>query len=276
MSRFRRVLKSAFTPITVLIIPHSKSEPIRIKLPSLGLIMSVLLWVSASIYIFTIAVQTKQYYEMKDKLRFYTSQFVELRSTIHALKKAEIDFKRIFSLDTKETILENLDASDTGSIDMDIVKHEIQKTMESVANIRDYLSEQRDIYMATPKGWPVSGYISSAFGLRVHPQKKVREMHTGIDLASQPGSAVIATADGIVSFAGWSGGNGNLVVIEHGLGYTTCYAHNKRIAVSVGQRVKRGETIAYVGSTGNSTGPHVHYEVWIDRKPVNPKAYIGG
>lgn len=276
MSKFRRFLKSAFTPITVLIIPHSKAEPIRIKLPSLGLIMSVLLWVSATVYIFTIAVQTKQYYEMKDKLRFYTSQFVELRSTIHALKKAEIDFKRIFSLDTKETILENLDASDTGSIDMDIVKHEIQKTMESVANIRDYLSEQRDIYMATPKGWPVSGYISSAFGLRVHPQKKVREMHTGIDLASQPGSAVIATADGIVSFAGWSGGNGNLVVIEHGLGYTTCYAHNKRIAVSVGQRVKRGETIAYVGSTGNSTGPHVHYEVWIDRKPVNPKAYIGG
>jgi murein DD-endopeptidase MepM/ murein hydrolase activator NlpD len=159
---------------------------------------------------------------------------------------------------------------------MEQVKKEIQKTMESVANIKDYLSEQRDIYMATPRGWPVSGYISSPFGYRIHPQKGTREMHTGLDIAAEPGSPVKVTADGIVSFAGWSGGSGNLVVIEHGFGYSTCYAHNKKILVQVGEKVNRGEIISYVGSTGNSTGPHSHYEVWIDGKPVNPKTYLGG
>lgn len=276
MHKFRKWLKIAFTPITVMIIPHSNMKPLRMKLPSIGLIFSVSLWITVSIYIFTIAVQTKQYYEMKDKLGFYTTQFNEVRGTINTLKKAEFDFKRIFALGSKESILENLDTSDTGSIDMEMVKQEIQKTMESVANIKDYLSEQRDVYMATPKGWPVQGYISSPFGYRIHPQKQKKEMHTGLDVASQPGNPVTATADGIVSFAGWSGGNGNLVVIEHGFGYSTCYAHNKKILVKVGQKVKRGETVAAVGSTGNSTGPHVHYEVWIDKKPVNPKRYIGG
>jgi murein DD-endopeptidase MepM/ murein hydrolase activator NlpD len=277
MHRVKKYIKAAFTPITVLIIPHSSNKPYRMKLPSIGLIISIALWLGLSVYIAKIAVQTEQYYEMKEKLGFYSTQFTELRTTIDALKKAEFDFRKIFALGGKDDILENLDTSDTGSIDMEMVKKEIQKTMESVANIRDYLSEQRDVYMATPKGWPVSGgYISSKFGYRIHPKRKTREFHTALDIATKPSSPVMATADGIVSYSGWSGANGNLVVIEHGFGYSTVYAHNKKILASVGQKVKRGDVIAYVGSTGRSTGPHVHYEVWIDRKPVNPKTYIGG
>jgi murein DD-endopeptidase MepM/ murein hydrolase activator NlpD len=277
MNRARKIIKAIFTPLTVLVIPHSSVKPFRMKLPSIGLIISITLWVGLSVYIAKIAVQTEQYYDMKEKLGFYSSQFSELRTTIDALKKAEFDFRKIFALGTKDNILENLDTSDTGSIDMEIVKKEIQKTMESVANIRDYLSEQRDVYMATPKGWPVSGgYISSKFGYRIHPKRKTREFHTAVDVATKPGTPVMATADGIVSYSGWSGANGNLVVVEHGFGYSTVYAHNKKILASIGQKVKRGDVIAYVGSTGRSTGPHVHYEVWIDRKPVNPKTYIGG
>ncbi len=277
MHRVKKYIKAAFTPITVLIIPHSSSKPYRMKLPSIGLIISIALWLGLSVYIAKIAVQTEQYYEMKEKLGFYSTQFTELRTTIDALKKAEFDFRKIFALGGKDDILENLDTSDTGSIDMEMVKKQIQKTMESVANIRDYLSEQRDVYMATPKGWPVpGGYISSKFGYRIHPKRKTKEFHTALDIATKPGAPVMATADGIISYSGWSGANGNLVVIEHGFGYSTVYAHNKKIVASVGQKVKRGDVIAYVGSTGRSTGPHVHYEVWIDRKPVNPKTYIGG
>jgi murein DD-endopeptidase MepM/ murein hydrolase activator NlpD len=87
---------------------------------------------------------------------------------------------------------------------------------------------------------------------------------------------VRATADGIVSFSGWSGGNGNLVVLEHGFGYSTFFAHNKKVNVKVGQIIKRGDIISYIGSTGNSTGPHVHYEVWKDGKSVNPYKYLKG
>ena len=159
--KIRQYIKAVFTPITVLIIPHSSVKPFRMKLPSIGLIVSIALWLGVSVYIAKTAVQTDQYYRMKEKLGFYSAQFSELRTTIDALKKAEFDFRKIFALGTKDNILENLDTSDTGSIDMELVKKEIQKTMESVANIRDYLSEQRDIYMATPKGWPISGYVSS-------------------------------------------------------------------------------------------------------------------
>ncbi|NOY64538.1 MAG: M23 family metallopeptidase, partial [Nitrospirae bacterium] len=205
----------------------------------------------------------------------YKEQFRDLRTTIMTLKKEETRFKRLFSLDTKEEILENLDTSDFGSIDIELLKKQIEKTMESVGEIKDYLRQQRDIYFATPMGMPVDkGYISSNFGWRIHPKTHKRLFHTGVDVAAWPGTPVRATADGIVSFAGWSGGSGKLVVIEHGFGYTTCYAHNRKIVVKVGQKVKRGDIIAYVGSTGNTTGPHVHYEVWIDKKPVNPKTFI--
>lgn len=277
MQKIKRFLKVAYTPITVLIIPHSSIKPFKVKLPSVGLIVSIIAWLGLSIYIAAVAVQTEQYYEMKERLGFYSSQFTELRTTMDTLRKAEFDFRRIFALESKDDILESLEAADMGSIDMEMVKKEIRGTMETVANIRDYLSEQRDIYMSTPKGWPVKkGYISSKFGNRMHPKMHVREFHTGVDIAARPGSPVRATADGIVSYSGWSGANGNLVVIEHGFGYSTCYAHNKELLVKVGRHIKRGDVIAYVGSTGRSTGPHVHYEVWIDRKSVNPIAYIGG
>jgi len=130
--------------------------------------------------------------------------------------------------------------------------------------------------MATPKGWPVNGHITSPYGEREHPRSGKQELHTGIDIAAYPGSPVMATADGVVSFSGWAGNNGNLVVIEHGAGFSTFYAHNRKVAVSVGQKVKRGEIISYVGSTGNSTGPHVHYEVWREGHSTNPEIFLEG
>ena len=100
--------------------------------------------------------------------------------------------------------------------------------------------------------------------------------HSGMDLSAASGTAIHATADGLVSFSGRSANSGNLVVLAHGFGYQTIYAHNKKNAVKVGQRVKRGEIIAYVGSTGKSTGPHVHYEVWEKGKSVNPRKFLQG
>ncbi len=102
------------------------------------------------------------------------------------------------------------------------------------------------------------------------------EFHSGIDISTNPGNPVRATADGIVSFSGWSGGSGNLVGLEHGHGFSTFYAHNRINAVKVGQKVHRGDVISYVGSTGNSTGPHVHYEIWKDGRHVNPQKYVEG
>jgi murein DD-endopeptidase MepM/ murein hydrolase activator NlpD len=276
MRKIRGLLKKAFTPVTIMLIPHSDAKSWRLKIPSVGVFASVMLWVIGTAYIFSLAIDTFEYQRMKEKLAYYTEQFTELKSTIASLRESEDQFRKLFSVNSKEQVLKNLDTTDTGSVDLEELKKEIKVTMETVGGIKDYLSEQRDVYVATPRGWPVDGHMTSPFGERVHPITGKAEYHTGLDIAAEPGAPVRATADGIVSFAGWSGANGNLVVLEHGLGFSTFYAHNRLVAVKVGQRVRRGDVISYLGSTGNSTGPHVHYEVWHDGKAVNPEKYLTG
>ena len=271
--KIKVLLKKAFTPITIMLIPHSKTRPLNFKIPFIGIFTSIILCCFGAVYILLIAVNTFEYYRMKDKLNYYSQQFVELHSTISALKKAESEFKRLFSLGSKEKVLENLDTSDSGSIDVENLKQQITKTIETVGDIKDYLHTQRDIYIATPKGLPVQGNISSNYGKRERPGSSEREFHSGIDISTSPGDPVRATADGIVSFSGWSGGSGNLIVLEHGYGFSTFYAHNRINNVKVGQKIRRGDIIGRVGSTGNSTGPHVHYEIWKDGNHVNPQKY---
>ena len=276
MKKIRRFLKIAFTPITIMVIPHCNTKPVRVKLPSIGFFTSVITLTLGSIYVLTMGVDTIEYKRMKSQLYYYSDQYVELKSTITALKKAELEFKKLFSLKTKEEVFKNLDTSNSGSIDMEDLKRQIRITMETVGEIREYLSNQNDIYKATPRGWPTAGHITSGYGRREHPTSGESEFHSGVDIATSAGTPVRATADGIVSFAAWSGGSGNLVVIEHGLKFSTFYGHNKTVGVKVGQKVKRGDIISYVGSTGNSTGPHVHYEVWHQGHPINPVSYIEG
>lgn len=276
MQKIKNFLKRAFTPITIMLIPHSSKSSVSLKIPSIGILISVILWLIGTVYVFSIAIDSFEYKRMKEKVHYYSGQFLEMRSTISTLKRAEEDFRKLFSLQTKEQVLEHLDDSDKGSIDMENLKQQIRMTLESVGEIKDYLSQEKDLYLATPKGWPVEGRITSSFGMREHPKTGAKDFHSGIDIATDPGSPVRTTADGIISFAGWSGGNGNLVVIEHGYGFSSFYAHNKQVSVKVGQKVKRGDIISYIGSTGNSTGPHLHYEVWHNGKSINPLTYIEG
>ena len=119
-------------------------------------------------------------------------------------------------------------------------------------------------------GAPVAGHVTSGFGLRRHPILGYVRMHSGIDFAASFGSPIYAVSDGQVSYAGWHGGHGNYVRLEHGGGLATGYGHMSRIAVSPGARVGRGQVIGYVGSTGLSTGPHLHYELLRGGHPINP------
>ena len=122
-----------------------------------------------------------------------------------------------------------------------------------------------------PSIWPTVGSVSSPYGLRWGGS----DFHPGMDIANDLGTPIVATADGVVDYAGWnSGGYGNMVDIDHGNGIMTRYGHASQVVVSVGQSVKRGQVIAYMGSTGFSTGPHVHYEVIINGQRVNPNSYL--
>ena len=122
-----------------------------------------------------------------------------------------------------------------------------------------------------PSIWPTTGTVSSPYGLRWGGS----DFHPGMDIANELGTPIVATADGVVDYAGWnSGGYGNMVDIDHGNGMMTRYGHASQVLVSVGQSVKRGQVIAYMGSTGFSTGSHVHYEVIINGQRVNPNSYL--
>jgi murein DD-endopeptidase MepM/ murein hydrolase activator NlpD len=156
--------------------------------------------------------------------------------------------------------------------------------LEARVDLRDsQLSALENVILARelkeqihPEGRPVAGgFISSYFGEREDPFSGREAYHKGVDFAGNQGSSVIAVAAGVVTWAGQRTGYGNLVEINHGDGYVTRYAHNERTLVSVGQTVKRGERVALMGSTGRSTGPHVHFEVLRNGRQVDPLSFIG-
>jgi murein DD-endopeptidase MepM/ murein hydrolase activator NlpD len=124
--------------------------------------------------------------------------------------------------------------------------------------------------------WPVDASISSPFGYRIHPISGVRKLHTGLDLNAASGTTIRAAGSGTVILASWYGGYGNAVVIDHGGGLSTLYAHQSSIAVSIGQSLVVGDTVGYVGTTGYSTGPHLHFETREWGTPVNPMNYLSG
>lgn len=144
----------------------------------------------------------------------------------------------------------------------------------SLQMLIEYFEDKRSLYASTPSAWPVRGWVTSPFGNRTSPFSGILKFHEGLDIAAQTGTPVMAPADGVVVKAGFSTGYGNMVEISHGYGIKTIFAHNSRLNVKAGQRVRRGDVISYVGDSGSSTGPHLHYEVRLNGLPVNPTKYM--
>lgn len=274
MDRARTYLKRIFTPVTILLVPHSRTRSVSIRMPVVAIAASVCLFFIGSAFVVAVSVQAVEYNRMKARLDYLSAQFIEVQGTISSLKQAEKDFRKLFSLKSKSAVLESADFSDSGSLDMEELREQIESAMLSVAEIRKYVAEQKNVYLATPVGWPVIGTLTSHYGYRNHPVNGNNKLHTGTDISVPAGTEVKTTANGIVSFAGWTEKSGIVVVIEHGHGFSTAYAHNRKALVRLGQRVTRGEPIALSGSTGISTGPHVHYEVWKNGRPADPAGFL--
>jgi murein DD-endopeptidase MepM/ murein hydrolase activator NlpD len=136
--------------------------------------------------------------------------------------------------------------------------------------VRNDVEKRRSLADATPSIWPVAGWLTSAFGSRRDPFTGGRDFHPGLDISATHGEPVLAPAAGTVVTATNSGNYGNLVVIDHGFGIVTKYGHLSRFGVTSGRQVNRGEVLGYVGSTGRSTSPHLHYEIWVNDKLTNP------
>jgi murein DD-endopeptidase MepM/ murein hydrolase activator NlpD len=147
---------------------------------------------------------------------------------------------------------------------------------ETLDQIETKLQDQLAWISSVPAVAPVKGLYTSGFGYRQDPFTKRRAFHSGLDATAPRGQGVIATADGIITRSGWYGRLGKAVVISHGYGITTFYGHLSKTNVEPGEQVKRGDVVGFVGSTGRSTGSHLHYEVRVDGKPVDPMGYILG
>lgn len=277
MYKLRLLLKKIHTPITIMLIPHSRFSSRSVRIPVVAAAVFCVMACVGAVFSVSLTIQAFDYYRMKSEYARMAKHFTEMESTMASLKKSESQFRQLFSLGSRKEVLKNLDTgSEDGSIDVETLKRDVNASMAAVEEIKNYLAKEQDVFLASPSGWPAAGKISSGFGMRVHPRDGVRRMHTGLDITMPRGTALHATADGVISFADRSGGNGNIVVIEHGHGLSTVYAHNTRNSVKAGQTVKRGDVIAYSGSTGVSTGPHVHYEVWRNGQSVNPEPFLEG
>jgi len=159
---------------------------------------------------------------------------------------------------------------------LDTLDSEMEDREQKLSVLESLLMSRSLHERVMPSGRPIAeGWLSSRYGKRNDPFTGKQDFHKGLDFAGKKGSDVIVVGDGVVSWAGNRTGYGNLIEINHGNGYTTRYGHNQRHLVEVGEKVKKGQQIALMGSTGRSTGPHVHFEVLQNGKTVNPSKYIG-
>ena len=164
--------------------------------------------------------------------------------------------------------------ADKLSSNIEIFDQQAKIQVISFQELDNFFKNQQSLLLATPSIWPSRGWVTSGFGYRKSPFTGLRENHEGWDIGARSGSAIRSTADGLVVVEGREHGYGKMVEIDHGYGLVTRYGHNSKNLVKAGDRVKRGQIIALVGSTGRSTGPHLHYEVLLNGVPMNPKNYI--
>ena len=199
----------------------------------------------------------------------------------HLVKKAnltasEFNFDELPAIgsadlpDSAESFTENQLLHDIQVLDKQLSLREKQLTLLGVFSANKELSKE-----VRPAGLPVAkGWLSSYYGYRADPFTGKKKFHHGVDIAGKTGTSVLAAASGLVTYAGKKGGYGYLIEIDHGSGYVTRYGHNKEIVVKLGDVVKQNDVIAKMGSTGHSTGPHVHFEVMRNGKKVNPRKYL--
>jgi murein DD-endopeptidase MepM/ murein hydrolase activator NlpD len=239
----------------------------------------------------------KNTHSQKDLVDRYERDISELRQMVSRLKLVNAKLMLMAGVEINSDSPVNLAMGGIDeTLDMSALTEDFQQELEesiknkiaSLDSLRDaavdqeelaqrmmeFFQDQQTLLDSTPSVWPVRGWITSGFGTRKSPFTGKRTMHSGLDIATKSGTPIIAPANGIVSFAGKKGAFGNVMVIDHGNGYTTFYGHCKKLLKNVGDKVKRGDAIAQVGNTGRSTGSHLHYEVRVKGVAENPNKYI--
>lgn len=279
-----RSLRAALLrPITVLVLPHEGGRTFRLRMPALALALLAGAWALSLVLAAVLLARQANYEAMRlmnrhlaDMNERYAVEVAKAEALTQRLAPLERELRRVLG---RTRNLASLGGGEGGP-KVDFLPDEIPQRVSQLVEVGDKLFRDyqglASIVAATPVGWPVKGWVTSEFGERISPYTgEVGTLHTGIDVAEKLGTPIKAAADGIVVQAGWTAaGYGKLVEVSHGYGYSTFYAHCSRLKASPGQKVRKGDVIAYVGSTGNATGPHLHYEIRLYGVPINPRPFM--
>jgi murein DD-endopeptidase MepM/ murein hydrolase activator NlpD len=299
----------AFKKTTILLVPDATNRVKRFKVPSFLPVFFGLILVSCAAFLVFII---RDYQSMKihspQLVRLEKENELQKRQLDQLAKRIDQTTKKLYELkefDRKLRIMVNLETSEgkkefqgVGGSDpilfqpqhnmakthkdlvrsmhsaIDNLDSEIALCEKDKTELHKFLENQKVLLASTPSIWPTNGWLSSRFGYRISPFTGKKEFHRGIDIATRMGAPIVAPADGIVLKIYSDHGYGKVLAVSLGYGVITRYAHLNKALVKKGQYVKRGETIALVGNSGRSTGPHLHYEVHLNRVAVDPLRYV--
>ena len=306
----RRALALKKSGFTVVVIPQKASKVVRFGVSRLVAIiggLALLVFVAGGGYGLVQSVNLQSELEALTTLKNrYLRQQIELKKVSNAVTGVKDQINRLREMDYKLRLITDLEVErptpstfgigggvdmagggleknvDTSRMDLltlldkDLVrlKEMASYQEESFNNLKAFLVDQKDVLQRSPYRWPVRGFVSSKYGSRLDPFTGLEKHHQGVDIVAPKGTIIRAPADGIVTYTAVDPSFGNMLVMDHGYGVITRYGHNDSTIVREGMRVKRGDPIAVVGSTGRSTGPHLHYEIRINDIAVNPLNYI--
>jgi murein DD-endopeptidase MepM/ murein hydrolase activator NlpD len=295
---------------TFVVIPPKTSKVIRLKIPRplmlAGLALVAVFAVVGAVSIYrAVALQGEliayehlksDYLRQQVAIKKVANQVDRFKGEIDHLRELDYKLRLITDLEVErpapsiygiggfteggdQTLLKQasqngLDVLAVLNKDLSRLEKMVRYQEESFNSLKAHLGDKQDLIQRTPYRWPVRGFLSSTYGPRSDPFTGTSRVHEAIDIVAPKGTPIKAPADGIVTYSGPDPGLGNMLVLDHGYGVITRYGHNNANLVREGQRVKRGDTVATVGSTGRSTGPHLHYEVRINDVAINPLKII--
>ena len=303
--KIKELLGELRRKVTIVFIHHGKIKPFKFNFSVLFLLIVFFGWTGMTLWAGFISGKHIDYLAikadnkiMKARMLFFADQIKKSKEMLAQVKQNDDHIRSLLAMDSKRIIIENdlgaggptpiessaLSMLLSGKIDtidyQDISKQsfelleEYKASMKSYSEVINHIAKQREMFRYTPSIWPCKGIISSPYGIRFHPIFNTKFFHPAIDIANKKNTPIVATANGVVAFSGWMRGYGNVIAIEHGHKYRTVYAHLAKMLVKKGELVTKGQEIAKMGSTGRSTGPHVHYELHLNKRPINPMKYL--
>ncbi|TCO79363.1 M23 family metallopeptidase [Marinisporobacter balticus] len=311
MDFYEKFKKLADESLHIMIVPHSGQSIRQLKFKRIILYFSacfmVILCITLIFLIFStihlnqqLAVKTHDLSRLQEintnqstEINNLKNKTNEVSEKLSILNELESQVRNLVGLKNKTTSsvskpvsrsairnhfllasMDNAPSNEETNVQLKILAAEMDVETKNLNNLIQDVTNQLKFLDAKPNKKPISGKITSNFGYRINPITHRSQFHKGLDIANKQGTDIVAAGTGIVTFSGWQSGYGNSIVISHGYGYRSVYAHNKENIVNVGQKVKKGDIIAKLGSTGRSTGPHVHFEVQYKGEQIDPQKVL--